>query len=247
MTSIFPHVDDVLPLKRLKLNTDPIAVSCYMHDNRLTNYREVFSYGAGTYSEISVKRLVPITTLVLAASKDKYQKQAQEIRNYYSQKFTMMMMRSSNPHTLTRFRKQLLEFLTFTDNEYTMDDVGMIASLPRMYKEDSILEDLKDCFNNSPWEEREPHAEEIELDLTYVDSHSKRAFRHSRTKKDTWLCYWCHDENDRLYMIEMDYSCPFRNFWADTIEHTFRIKGSPIKHEAKDGMRYYTLVDWQIL
>jgi len=243
MTSIFPHLDDVPPLKILKLNTDPIAVSCYMHDNRLTNYTEVF-----TYADMVVdKRLAPVTTLLLAATKDKYQKQAQEIRNYYSQKFTMMLMRSSNPHTLTRFRKQLLEFLTFTDNEFTMDHVGLIASLPRMYKEDSILEDLKDCFNNSPWEAREPHGKEIELDLTYVDHHSKRAFRHAGRIKDEWLCYWCHDENDRLYMIEMDYSCPFRNFWANTIEHTFRIKGSPIKHEAKDGMRYYTLVDWQIL
>ena len=244
MTSISPHLDDVPPLKILKLDTDPIAVSCYMHDNRLTNYTEVFTYAD---LDQSVKRLGPIATLVLAATKDKYQKQAQEIRNYYSYKFTMMLMRSTNPHTLTRFRKQLLEFLTFTDNEFTMDHVGMIASLPRMYKEDSILEDLKDCFNNSPWEDREPHGKEIELDLTYVDHHSKRAFKHAGRTRDEWLCYWCHDENDRLYMIEMDYSCPFRNFWANSIEHTFRIKGSPIKHEAKDGMRYYTLVDWQIL
>ena len=244
LSDAFPHLNQELPLKRLKLNTDPIAVSCYMHDNRLTNYTEVFTYAD---LDQSVKRLAPVTTLLLAATKDKYQKQAQEIRNYYSQKFTMMLMRSSNPDTLTRFRKQLLEFLTFTDNEFTMDHVGMIASLPRMYKEDSILEDLKDCFNNSPWEAREPHGKEIELDLTYVDHHSKRAFRHAGRIKDEWLCYWCHDENDRLYMIEMDYSCPFRNFWANTIEHTFRIKGSPIKHEAKGGMRYYTLVDWQIL
>ena len=184
MTSIFPHLDDVPPLKILKLDTDPIAVSCYMHDNRLTNYTEVFTYAD---LDQSVKSLGPITTLVLAATKDKYQKQAQEIRNYYSQKFTMMLMRSSNPHTLTRFRKQLLEFLTFTDNEFTMDHVGMIASLPRMYKEDSILEDLKDCFNNSPWEDREPHGKEIELDLTYVDHHSKRAFKHAGRTRDEWL------------------------------------------------------------
>ena len=73
LSDAFPHLNQELPLKRLKLNTDPIAVSCYMHDNRLTNYTEVF-----TYADLDqhVKRLGPITALVLAATKDKYQKQA---------------------------------------------------------------------------------------------------------------------------------------------------------------------------
>ena len=32
MTSIFPHLDDVPPLKILKLDTDPIAVSAILHE-----------------------------------------------------------------------------------------------------------------------------------------------------------------------------------------------------------------------
>ena len=131
--------------------------------------------------------------------------------------------------------------------KYTENHIGMISSLPRMYVEDQLLDRLRQDFNNSPWEEREIHAKATEVDLTFIDSHAKRAFRHNGRNKDEWLCYWCHDENDRLYMIELDYDNPFRNFWAKTIEHTFTIKGTPIKHRAKDDLNYYTLVDWQIL
>ena len=211
-----------------------------MYEHHIKNYSDVFRGD----SLQKFKTLGSLTTQVIAASNEKYQDQAKKIRTYYSNKFMVMSFRNEN---MTRFRKQLLEYLTFTDNEYTEDHIGMIASLPRMYAEDSIIEDLKDCFNNSPWLDEENNGKPAEIDLTFVDSHTKRAFRHTGRTRDEWMVYWCHDENDRLYMIEMDLDCPFRNYWSSTIEHTFRVQGTPIKHAAKDGLRYYTLVDWQIL
>ena len=227
--SIFAETLGVEKGAIIKLDYDPIAIACWMHDNNLKNFTDM-------YAQAENGHVLPV--------QKRHNDLAAKIREHYSGK--LMMMRMQGLQT-TRFRHELFEYLTLPTNSFKYDNIGMIASLPRFFAEDTILEDLKDCFNNSPWEDRESHAKELDIELTYVNSHLKKSFRHHGRIRDEWMCYWCHDENDRLYMIEMDIDCPFRNFWAKTIEHSFTIKGSPIKHEAKDGMRYYTLVDWQIL
>jgi len=228
------------PLKEYQLPVDPIAISCYMYENRLSNYTEVFQSLESSIFNTGFKDI----GIFRPANQPKYIQHAEKIRAYYGQKFMMLSMRKTH---MTRFRTQLFEYLTRADKSFTADHVGMIASLPRLYAEDSILETMRKNYNNTPWLASEPHGKEISTTLTFIDSHIKKAFRHSFKHRDSWLCYWCHDENDRLYMLEMDLNCPFRNFWQKTIEHPFPVKGSPIKHEAKDGLHYYTLTDWEIL
>ena len=220
-----------------KLDVDPLAVACYMYDNGLTNYTDMFNQG--TFKDVG-----SVAVLSVVVSKPRFTKWADNIREYYGKKFMMMSIKKQ---TLTRFRKELFEFLNMDKGTYLNDHIGMLAVLPRMFEEDTILEDLRDSFNNSPWKESENNGKTAEIDLTYIDSHLKKGFKHDRRVNNEWLCYWCHDENDRLYMIEFDMDNPFRNYWQKTIEHTFRIKGTPIQHNAKDDVRYYTLVDWQIL
>ena len=220
-----------------KLEVDPIAVACYMHDHHLTNYTDVFTTD-------SFKDVGSLGILTLVTHKPRYLKWASNIREYYGKKFMMMKMQNRQ---LTRYREELFTYLNMPVGDYTYDHIGMIAGLPRMFTEDTILEDLRESFNNDPWTDAENHGKSAKIDLTFIDSHVKKAYRHHGKAKSEWMCYWCHDENDRLYMIEFDFDNPFRNYWQQTIEHTFRIEGTPIKHEGKDCMRYYTLVDWQIL
>lgn len=243
LIQVLREEQDEKPLKEYQLPIDPIAVSCYMHEHRLSNYTEVFQSLEASIFTPGFRDIGSVAAVV-CANQPKYIRHAEKIRAYYGQKFMMLGMRNIN---MTRFRTQLFQYLTRADKSYTADHIGMIASLPRLYAEDGILETLRENYNNTPWRDNEPHGKEISTTLTFIDSHIKKAFRNSFKKRDSWLCYWCHDENDRLYMLEMDLDCPFRNFWQKTIEHPFPVKGSPIKHEAKDGMRYYTLVDWQIL
>lgn len=206
----------------LKLDGDPVA--CAWHLHRTNAVPENFC-------------------MVLERITEEDRETAVKIRNHFSGKLLLLQL-AGKP--LTQYRSELLKFLT-KDCAYAHEETGMIMSLPRLYEEDMFLDSLKENYNNTPWLASEPHGKEISTTLTFIDSHIKKAFRHSFKQRDSWICYWCHDENDRLYMLEMDLDCPFRNFWQKTIEHPFPVKGLPIKHEAKDGLHYYTLTDWEIL
>jgi hypothetical protein len=220
--------DDHLQDRYISSDIDPVALSCWAHERKIILIESL-------YTNANERPIIS----------NNQRKLATEIREYYGNKFLLMQLKGE---TLTKFRHELLGFLAQEDkNRISHNIIGMIATLPRLYNEDKLLDKLRKEYNNSPWHASEPHGRKITTTLTFIDSHTKKAFRHHGQSRIEWLCYWCHDENDRLYMLEMDLNCPFRNFWQKTIEHPFPVKGSPIKHEAKDGLQYYTLTDWEIL
>jgi len=226
-------------------NIDPIAIACYINSrfSKSTSIVDVGMTKAYTDPTLFADALPMVS--------DKHITEAKNIREYFSNKLLMIELTSND---LTKYRRKLISYLSKKDYAFAPDQISMLLSLPRLYQEDTIIENLKDNYNNSPWETKDHNNVTIETTMTHIGSHNKKSFRHSNnlqgykiTKPDSWLCYWMSDCNDRVYMVEIDLDCPFRNYWESVIEYPFQVQGTPIQHSGKDGLNYYTFREWQIL
>ena len=219
---------------------DPIALACWMHEHGKKDGR-IFYIGQGQapfpYNKNNILELLT----------PEYYKTAQEIRDYYSQKFLMLGMGTKE---LTKFRTELMRyFLDSKENyEYTEDQVGMLVTLPRMYKEDKLLDKLRENYNVSEWREKEPNGTVVRKTLYYIDVNLKKNRYASRAGKwqDEFFNYWFHDENDRLYCIDLDMDNPFCRIWSRLIEFPLEVEGKIYKNIAKDNLNYYTFGSWEI-
>jgi len=238
------------PPKVLPDNIDPISISCYLHSNDSVSVKYALraKLGLGHGFRVDFESALPMVT-------DKHKEEAKIIRDHFAHKLLMVELTNSPEKHSSKYRKTMLRFLSRNDNAYSEDEIGMLLSLPRLYEEDQITDNLKANYNNSDWTPRDHQNVTIETTMTYIASHTKKSFRHSRSLKDRmgitkpseWICYWMSDCNDRIYMVEMDFDCPFRNYWESVIEHPFEVQGSPIQNSGRGGLNYYTFREWQIL
>jgi len=230
---------------------DPIALACWMYE-----------HGKKDSSMFYIAKHQTPEYNILESLTPEYHKTAQKIRDYYSQKFLMLGLRSevySTPRDklgepgLTKFRTELMRyFLDSKENyEYTDDQVGMIYSLPRLYKEDQLLDKLREKYNTSDWKNKEPHSKVVRKTLYYIDVNRKKNWHHTRAtrymKNEEFFNYWFHDENDRLYCIDLEMNNPFRCMWSRLIEFPLEVEGTIYKNTAKDKLNYYTFGNWEIL
>ena len=247
-----PHSDDLgavdkKPDHRYQLKTDadkiidPIALACWMHKHGKKDGR-IFYIGQGQapypYNKNNILELLT----------PEYYKTAQEIRDYYSQKFLMLGMGTKE---LTKFRTELMRyFLDSKENyEYTEDQVGMLVSLPRMYNEDQLLDKLRENYNVSVWRQKESNSTVVRKTLYYIDVNRKKNWdRHGNGRRqDEFFNYWFHDENDRLYCIDLEIDNPFCHMWSRLIEFPLEIKGKVYQNTNRDNLNYYTFGSWEIL
>jgi len=255
------------------LTDDPIALACWMHEHGKKD-TSVF------YSDLAINNLIDsiggakVTTST--PLKPRHNKTAQKIRDYYSQKFLMISLRSQHKLAnvppgypprplLSKFRIELMQYLVESkDNkEYTEDQIGMIYSLPRLYKEDQLLDKLREKYNVSAWKDKEPNALSVRKTLFYIDVHRKTNW-HAATrrvspdsgwvkrtpvyrKNKEFFNYWFHDENDRLYCIDLEMDHPFQRMWSRLIEFPLEVEGKIYKNHSRDGLNYYTFSNWEIL
>jgi len=251
---------------------DPIALACWMYEHGKKDTRIFCKVGPpgleypGPGRENSYDK-----DDILESLKPEYYKTAQEIRDYYSQKFLMLSLQSGTvkPHDelrragptwgpewqperqMTKFRTELIQyFVDSKDNyEYTENHLGMIYSLPRLYKEDQLLDKLREKYNVDSWRDKEPNSVVVRKTLYYIDVNRKKNwYRHEkRSQKDEFLNYWFHDENDRLYCINLDMCHPFQRIWARLIEFSLEVEGKVYKNTNRDNLNYYTFGNWEIL
>jgi hypothetical protein len=243
---------------------DPIALACWMYEHGKKDTR-IFCKG------FTVDHQADLKDDILESLKPEYYKTAQEIRDYYSQKFLMLSLQSGTvkPHStlrrssptwgpewqperqMTKFRTELIQyFVDSKDNyEYTENHLGMIYSLPRLYKEDQLLDKLREKYNIDSWRDKEPNSIVVRKTLYYIDVNRKKNwYRHGNgNRKDEFLNYWFHDENDRLYCIDLDMCHPFQRIWARLIEFSLEVEGKVHKNTNRDNLNYYTFGNWEIL
>ena len=250
---------------------DPIALACWMYEHGKTDTR-IFCKIGPPGVEFPVPGEYPYNKDdILESLKPKYYKTAQEIRDYYSQKFLMLSLqtgaieshstlRRSSPtwgpdwkpeRQMTKFRTELIQyFVESKDNyEYTENHLGMIYSLPRLYKEDRLLDKFREKYNVSAWRQKEPNSIVVRKTLYYLDVNRKKNWhRHGNgNRQDEFLNYWFHDENDRLYCIDLDMCHPFQRIWARLIEFPLEVEGKVYKNMNRDNLNYYTFGNWEIL
>jgi hypothetical protein len=238
---------------------DPIALACWMYE-----------YGKKDTSIFSVFNSVPSRDTpparhskehnILELLKSNHFETAQKIRDYYSQKFLMISMKSQHTFdgmpSLSKFRTELMQYFVESKNnqEYTDDQIGMIYSLPRLYNEDQLLDKLRENYNINAWRQKEPNGIIVRKTLFYIDVNRKRTWlrapyarTHPSNRQDEFFNYWFHDENDRLYCIDLEMDNPFCRIWSRLIEFPMEVEGKIYKNTAKDNLNYYTFNNWEIL
>ena len=239
---------------------DPIALACWMHEHGKKN-TSAFFLNLDINDLIDIGSVVEVPTST--SLKPRHNEAAQKIRDYYSQKFLMISLRGRDP--LSKFRIELMQyFVESKDNkEYTEEHIGMIYSLPRLYKEDQLLDKLREKYNVSAWKDKEPNALSVRKTLFYIDVHRKANWNSTtrrvspdpgwvkRTpvyrKNKEFFNYWFYDENERLYCIDLEMDNPFQRMWSRLIEFPLEVEGKIYKNHSRDGLNYYTFSNWEIL
>ena len=226
---------------------DPIALACWMHEHGKKDGRIFYVQWHGDRKKF-LKEDPYNKNNILESLKPKYYKTAQKIRDYYSQKFLMLGMGAKE---LTKFRTQLMRyFLDSKENyEYTEDQVGMLVTLPRMYKEDKLLDKLRENYNVSVWQQKESNSTVVRKTLYYIDVNRKKNWDRygNGRRQDEFFNYWFHDENDRLYCIDLEIANPFCHIWSRLIEFPLEIEGKVCQNSNRDNLNYYTFGSWEIL
>lgn len=214
-----------------KFDHDPIACTIALHDAGIDPSRVIFDNEA---------------TNDFCAKIDMhgYNVHAVEIKEFYKNK---MLMYSLKGVLNTGFRRELLALLSEEKNEYTSSELRQLSALPKMYYEDSVLDRVKEHCNTDNIPHIIPTPTDVLGQLTLLGSHTKRSRRITAVGSDKeYFCYWFYDEQNRANLIEMDFNCPFRNIWAELIQHTLTVKGMRTIH-SRDQVNFYTWTRFEIL
>ena len=226
-----------------KMDVDPIACAYIMHKDPDWQNKIICPKNNTNFAlDLSMDEFDGLAYLVT----EQYTAIAQKIRDHFSTKLLMLQLSKKE---LTSYRTELLKFLSRKDYSYTANEIGMIRSLPRLWEEDTFLDELKENYNNNPWPEAGSE-ESQDITITLIGTHTKRSHRYTHQRYSTgkeFTCNWFHDEDDRLYLIETENMDPYRLIWAELIKFSIDIHGTRVKNHSRDDLYYYQLHDWYIL
>jgi hypothetical protein len=124
---------------KASFSDDPLALSC-------ASYR--------LYKEEPQRRFTNID-LVKATPEDRVQ--AQAIRDYYNQRYTMRVLKGGK---LTEYQQKTAQFLSGL-HHLTTEELGLLYKLPYFYEEDRALEQVVAATTSTEF--RLPHLSEMSL------------------------------------------------------------------------------------
>lgn len=167
--------------------------------------------------------------------------QAEVIRDYYSKKLMVSVLRDDR--TLTNFRKDLSEYLNSSKYRIQENQMGMVYYLPTLYEYDLNLDKLKDQVNlNTDWNRQQLRHYDCKKQLTPVTKFLKER------KNIEVLQYWFRDEENNAVQISINPENPLLHIFDYMFENVDKIEISGNYYNSKiDNLNYYKIDKWKLV
>lgn len=208
---------------------DPLLVSC-------TLYRLIAESRAKDKIDHLNWSLTDHTDKIIAKITDQDRVFAESLVSYYKSKLIMAKLRGDH---FTKFKTDLLKYLTDSPTSVTSKFVGMIYKLPYFYQYDMQLIEIFDGAK-SDLEKVPNHLERQDINLSFIskaDTGQKKA-RHYE--------YWFKDENNLRFLVEVEKYNPIRPLWEKAIQNGDLSINSIFEKKRRDNLEFYTAKGWHI-
>jgi hypothetical protein len=161
---------------------------------------------------------------------------AESLTSYYKSKLLMAKLRGDH---FTKFKDDLLKYLTHSPTSLTSKFIGMIYKLPYFYQYDMHLIEI---FGGEHVDlEKAPGVlDRRDINLSFIskaDNGQKRA-RHYE--------YWFKDENNLRILVEVEKHNPVRKLWEQLIQAGSVSINSNFEKKRRDNLEFYVAKGWSI-
>lgn len=130
---------------------------------------------------------------------------ASAIEQFYKNKLVIAKLKGKH---LSKFKEDLLTFLTSDRKKVLVDDIPMITSLPKLYNEDLEVLKVTESLNKTCEDKTNL---KFKGTFTYVGKVDKK-------HKNRFSCeYWFKDANNNAYMTEIGKKNPLLSIWEKSI------------------------------
>ena len=160
---------------------------------------------------------------------------AETIASYYKSKLLMAKLRGDH---FTKFKDDLLKYLTHFPNSLTSHYVGMVYKLPYFYEYDMKLIEIFGGENADL--SKTNYNDRSDIVLTFIskaDNGQKRCRNYE---------YWFKDEHNTRILLEVEKYNPVRNLWEQTIQAGKLNVNTSFEKRRRDNLEFYHAKGWSI-
>ena len=212
-----------------KFTVDPVLVSC-------TLYRLITESRANDKIDHLNWSLTDHTDKIISKITDQDRIFAESLVSYYKSKLIMAKLRGDH---FTKFKTDLLQYLTDSPTSITSKFVGMVYKLPYFYQYDMQLIEI---FGGEHTDlGRLPgHLDRKDMKLSFIskaDNGQKRA-RHYE--------YWFKDEKNLRILVEVEKHNPVRNLWEYSIQKGDVNINAAFEKKRRDNLEFYVAKGWSV-
>ena len=182
---------------------------------------EVPLWEIGTKWADAVKADSKLDHLKLTPLQDSHKERAEMIRRYYRNRLTIQSLKNQD---MSKFRKDLYDFLTMPETHLRMSYLPMMIRLPSFYLEDVTLDDLVKQY-------KQPVRKVDQVNSVTVKKLEYVVKTHRKTKQQSVNHSWFTNEAVFLHRLSVEESNKLRHVFERllhapiTIEARFPISG----------------------
>ena len=160
---------------------------------------------------------------------------AESLTSYYKSKLLMAKLRGDH---FTKFKDDLLKYLTHSPNSLTSRYVGMVYKLPYFYDYDMKLIEI---FGGEYTDlGKTNYKDRLDVALTFISKAD------NGQKKSRHYEYWFKDEHGTRILLEVEKYNPIRNLWEHTIQNGKMNITANFEKKRRDNLEFYVAKGWTI-
>lgn len=217
-------IDELNEIER-NFKSDILVLSC-------TLYRLVTS--SDTNGRYIVWSLTDYQDILINEVTDEDTNLAEEISKYYIGK---LLVKKLKTETLSKYRNDLLQYLTDRPTVVTDIFVRMIYKLPYFYHCDRKLIEI---FGGPQRDLVEYKSNKDTIPLKFISKLDTKRKTHRNYQ------YWFKDQQDNRVLLELEKTNPILHLWEQTINDTDIVVCGKFKRKNMDDMNYYVASGWKI-
>lgn len=167
--------------------------------------------------------------------------QADIIRDYYSKKLMMLILKDD--HKITPFRKDLNSYLHSNKFQIQENQMGLVYYLPTLYLYDIEIDSLKEKVNlNTDWKNQQIRERNTVKSLTAVSKITKER------KNTNQVEYWFSDTNNSAVLISLEPTNPLLHMFDYVFDNIDKIEIFGNYYNCQlDNLNYYKIDKWKLV
>jgi len=207
---------------------DPLLVSCTLQrlikESRVNDKVDYLNWSLTDHTDKIVTKITDQDRIF-----------AESLISYYKSKLLMAKLRGDH---FTKFKDNLLQYLTHSTNSLTSHYVGMVYKLPYFYEYDmKLIEIFGGEYNDLGKTDYRDRSDVVLTFISKADNGQKRCRNYE---------YWFKDEHGTRILLEVEKHNPVRNLWEHTIQNEKMNITATFEKRRRDNLEFYHAKGWSI-